>query len=376
MGHPLLLLLSFIFFSTPSTLGEKSKEGAERQHGGRTFSLFSIVQFPNAGCTASSSSTTFGTCYTATECSSNGGSADGNCAAGFGVCCVIATSTCSTTISTNTSYIRNANYPSSYTPSSAGTCEFKVTKVSDDICQLRLDFQTMSGFAATVGVCSDKFTAEGQTGVNPPSICGTNTGYHMYTEFGTTSTDTISLTITYGSTSTAKTWNILTRQISCEAKWKAPTDCVQFFTGVAGTVQSYGFSGGQLHNGLYYNNCIRTESGYCKIQYKESTGTTPDAFAMKASSGVAESSADGCPSSYLYIPNLSGDGVQALSTPSSPEAFISTHCGGVLGIDNTPVSLALVSATLPFIIGVYTDPATALTSPTTGFSLDYTQLPC
>ena len=70
------------------------------------------------------------------------------------------------------------SYPSSYTPSSAGTCEFKVTKVSDDICQLRLDFQTMSGFAATVGVCSDKFTAEGQTGVNPPSICGTNTGYH------------------------------------------------------------------------------------------------------------------------------------------------------------------------------------------------------
>ena len=97
---------------------------------------------------------------------------------------------------------------------------------------------------------------------------------------------------------------------------------------------------------------------------------------MVASSGNAEASADGCPSSFLYIPNLSGDGVQALSTPTSPEAFISFHCGGVLGIDATAVSLALVSATLPFVIGVYTDPATALTAPTTGFSLDYTQLPC
>merc|ERR1711892_292833 len=77
---------------------------------GRAFSLFSIVQFPNAGCTGSSSSTTFGTCYTATECSAAGGSADGNRAAGFGVCCLITTNTCGSTISTNTTYIRNSGY--------------------------------------------------------------------------------------------------------------------------------------------------------------------------------------------------------------------------------------------------------------------------
>ena len=51
------------------------------------FSLFSIVQFPNQQCTASSSSSTYGTCYTSSECTSKGGSSDGNCAAGFGVCC-------------------------------------------------------------------------------------------------------------------------------------------------------------------------------------------------------------------------------------------------------------------------------------------------
>merc|ERR1719445_946299 len=68
---------------------------------GRAFSLFSIVQFPNAGCTGSSSSTTYGTCYTATECENAGGSADGNCAAGFGVCCLITTNSCGSTISTN-----------------------------------------------------------------------------------------------------------------------------------------------------------------------------------------------------------------------------------------------------------------------------------
>merc|ERR1711983_647179 len=164
----------------------------------KTFSLFSIVQFPNQQCTGSSSTSTYGICYTSTECSSRGGSADGNCAAGFGVCCIVSTSTCGSTISTNTTYIRNPNYPSSYTATSAGTCAFTIKKVSD-------------------GVCNDKFTAEGQTGKNPPDICGTNTGFHMYVEFGATSTDSITLTNTYvsGGLTTAKTFNILARQISC-----------------------------------------------------------------------------------------------------------------------------------------------------------------
>lgn len=371
--HLVALVFSLVLLTS---LAEKNATGDSRHLGSRAFSLFSIVQFPNAGCTASSSSTTYGTCYTSTECSAKGGSADGNCAAGFGVCCLVTSSTCGATISTNTSYIRNPGYPSSYTPTSTGSCEFKVSKVSDDICQLRLDFQTMSGFAASVGVCSDSFKTEGQTGKNPPSICGTNTGYHMYTEFGATSDDSITMTITYGSTTTGKTWNILARQISCTASYKAPTDCVQYFTGTSNIVKSYNFAGAQLLNAQHYTNCIRTEEDYCKILYKEATGQTPDTFGMVKSSGNAEASSGGCPTSGLFIPNLSSDGVKPLDIPDSSEAFLSTHCGGVLGIDGKAKTLALVSATQPFVIGVFTDPATALTSPTTGFALQYTQLPC
>ena len=74
----------------------------------------------------------------------------------------------------------------------------------------------------------------GQTGTDPPAICGTNSGYHselkhisqlflfcaVYAEFGGSSTDTISLTFTYGSTTSAKTWNVLLRQIACTASYK------------------------------------------------------------------------------------------------------------------------------------------------------------
>merc|ERR1719232_1454721 len=175
-----------------------SSSNVTEDRSGKSFSLFSIVQFPNQECTAASSSTTYGTCYTSSECTAKGGSSDGNCAAGFGVCCVIYSSSCSGVISTNTTYIRNPSYPSSYTPSSAGTCAYTVNKVSDDVCQLRLDFQTMTGYyTGTSGLCGvDDFAAAGQTGVDPPTLCGTNTGYHMYVEFGNSATDTITLTNT------------------------------------------------------------------------------------------------------------------------------------------------------------------------------------
>merc|ERR1711997_400253 len=240
--YRILILVLFINVSL-------SRDSTREQ---KQFSLFSVVQFPNEDCTSTSSSTTTGTCYTSSECASRSGAASGTCAAGFGVCCVISTSTCGASVSTNNTYIRNPGYPSSYTPTWAGTCTTTIRKVSDNICQLRLDFQTMSGYTATTdGLCTDKFEATGQTGSNPPTICGTNTGYHMYVEFGTGSGDSIELKTTYGDTS--KTWNILARQIACTPSWKAPTDCVQYFTGISDSIQSYNFAGGQILQSQNYN---------------------------------------------------------------------------------------------------------------------------
>merc|ERR1712088_91030 len=109
----------------------------------------------------------------------------------------------------------------------------------------------------------------------------------MYAEFGATSTDSITMTLTYGSSglTTAKTFNILTRQISCTATYKAPTDCTQYFTGVAGTV--HGYSYGQFLQAQYYTNCIRTEKGYCSIQWKQSSTTSPDPFGILGTTTTA-----------------------------------------------------------------------------------------
>merc|ERR1711876_131424 len=75
------------------------------------FSLFSVVTFGNEECTSDTSvagGATTGTCYSSTECSDKNGMSSGNCASGFGVCCVfLNTAAASATITENRTRLRN-----------------------------------------------------------------------------------------------------------------------------------------------------------------------------------------------------------------------------------------------------------------------------
>merc|ERR1719322_1445926 len=75
----------------------------------RAFSLFSVVSFPNEECTTTSSSSLNGVCKTAEECTNSGGTSMGNCASGFGICCLHKTDTCSSSqaIKNNVTYLLN-----------------------------------------------------------------------------------------------------------------------------------------------------------------------------------------------------------------------------------------------------------------------------
>ena len=61
---------------------------------------------------------------------------------------------------------------------------------------------------------------------------------------------------------------------------RAPTDCVQYFMGVEGYIQSYGFGSGILLASQNYKSCIRQEEGYCGIEWHPSSRTTPDSFGL------------------------------------------------------------------------------------------------
>merc|ERR1712223_923586 len=115
-----LLILSVLPCIIALDLAPEKVADASRE--GKVFSLFSVVTFPNSGCTSQSGTTGF----TATECSDKGGTASGNCAAGFGVCCLFVYSSASTTISQNCSYIQNPNFPSAY--GSTSTIAWQINK--------------------------------------------------------------------------------------------------------------------------------------------------------------------------------------------------------------------------------------------------------
>jgi len=208
----------------------------------------------------------------------------------------------------------------------------------------------------------------------------------MYVEFGTSATDSITLLHTYGDTST-KAWDILARQIACTASWKAPTDCLQYFTAVAGNIKNYNF-GNQILQAQNYNNCIREGSGYCRIQWKQSSITSPDPFQLDtqaagsatAAGGSAPGGAVTCAQAYVQIPDGSDDGLTPIPTFFSTWPFQPQWCGSVLGYTGVAAPLnpatTIVSARQPFTLGVWTIDGTAMAPGGTGFSLDYTQLPC
>ncbi|TRY75014.1 hypothetical protein TCAL_12449, partial [Tigriopus californicus] len=61
----------------------------------------------NDPCSALSGGDLRGTCLSAQECSTQGGSADGKCAAGFGVCCLFRITGCGGSVT------KNAGFPAS-----------------------------------------------------------------------------------------------------------------------------------------------------------------------------------------------------------------------------------------------------------------------
>ena len=128
---------------------------------------------------------------------------------------------------------------------------------------------------------------------------------------------------------------------------------MQYFTGTAGTVKSYNFAGGQILAGQRYNNCIRTEKGYCAIQWKESSTTSPDPFSLDSISVVGSNGVGPpapavlCDTAYIAIPNLSPDGIVGIPMPVGLyQSWQSQVCGSNFGIEGMSVASVLVSKSL------------------------------
>merc|ERR1711913_66014 len=271
----------------------------QEERGGKVLSVFNVVTFPNSACGATNGFN--GTCYTASECSSLGGTASGTCASSFGVCCVFSIA-CGGSSSANNSYAVMSSYSTS---TDSDPCTYTFCPTSSDVCKLRIDFDTMVLTApsevttpiasanvltdsSTVGDCTvDTLTITNPGGAVPPTICGYNTGQHMFIPVSS-QCNQINIDIDTGSTTTTRKWQIKVTQYECGNMMAPEQDCLQYHTATTGTIASFNWdtsstsvSSSQYHlTSQYYDICIRRTRSYCSICYSPqilstTTGTAP-----------------------------------------------------------------------------------------------------
>merc|ERR1712172_410542 len=291
--------------------------------GGKVLPVFQVIKFPNDICTGA---TRNGTCYTSEECSSKGGTSDGSCASGFGVCCIF-TLACGGSASENQTYLVQASVTTLTSP-----CKYTICPVATNICRIRFDFTTMvlakadtgSTVAATATTASslagpllgdcidDQFSISGGTGRGSPTICGTDTGYHMIVDADPTgNTCHTALFNIGGTTTTSRSWNVLITHYSCgdtdSSGWPG---CLQYYTATANNIQNFGFpttgdvtaSVTHLSN-QHYDICIRRASSFCYICYSPTIIVTGIAIgtpiAAQISFGVSIGGIAASPSSLI-----------------------------------------------------------------------------
>jgi hypothetical protein len=344
----------------------------------KQLSLFSIVSFKQEECNSVSTTGLKGTCMTLTECN-NMGTSDGNCAAGFGVCCVVSVSTCGDTITQNCSYIDNPSYPTAYT--TTGDCSYTVTRCQDDICQIRLDFfsttlQQPNSADATAGVCTNTIlditggTTSNSFTNNPPNLCGTLTGQHVYIDSGRAETAaTLKFTL---ATAASNTWRIKVTQIECWNPSRAPEDCLQYYYGnTRHTITSFNWDGtdacstGCMSTDQEYSVCIRPEKGMCTTAFSQTAvADTLESFGLhNDATAVAEQTEAACTLAYVIIHSTDAN---------SGDRFCGTDL--TQAVDGTLGGVVYANPSTGFNFMVVADEV--LTNSQAGFSIDATAVAC
>merc|ERR1712115_177719 len=320
--------LVFILVLAQGSYGQSANNRTDVEEGAKAkaLSIFNVVTFPNSACGATSGYN--GTCYTAAECSSLGGTASGTCASSFGVCCVFSISCDSTSTDSD-------------------PCTYKFCKTNSDVCKLRIDFDTMvlhgpftiSSTASAddgprVGDCGyDSLTVTNPGGASPPVICGYNTGQHMWVP-ASDSCNSINIDIDTGTTTTtvASSQHHLSSQYYDICIRRTRSYCSVCFSpyvvsSITGIASSYGVGGSSL--GPAQTGALAT---YC-------TGITTQPTAA----GFGD---------YLEIVNLQP------SIGSSGTVNANTRiCGAVFSAGANPqtAQATACSFAIPFKVGVHFD---------------------
>lgn len=394
----------------------------------RAIGIFNVVKFPNDACDATSASMN-GTCYTAEECASKDGTASGECADGYGVCCVI-TVACAGSTSENGTYLTQmaSTEPATDTTTSQ-SCTYSICPRTTTVSRIRLDLTTFSiadpaaptatdgtaagtaGAGGALGHCStDSFSVSGA-----PVICGTNAGQHMIVDSDGSSC--VTAAFSFGAVAAqSRSYTIKITQFESTNEMGGPAGCLQFYTGNTGTVTSFNFVDAEPTTGTHlanqnYDVCVRQGIDKCSICWAvtaitapntrtnfgiSSGGTAADGTPMGGTGAECETAAKGL--DHILIPSgQTAAALTAANTANTVTIGFSKFCGRFLAPTASSTADADVCSQ-SFTLGVRFDgvevaggtpaageetqneasgtAASAASLGTQGFSLGFTQADC
>lgn len=345
--------------------------------------FFQAITIRPDPCTTTSN--TNGVCYKSTDCSALGGQALGTCALGLGVCCFI-TQTCGSTITTN-----STSFVSPSTSDDAQSCRSTIDIQNQNICQVRLDFNTFDiREPDNQGVCEDDFLIiSGTTNDDAvPRLCGLNTGQHIYLNVDPAGGNPI-LNIDTTGDGVTRDWDIQVTKIECGSQYAAPNGCLQYYTETSGTITSFNYEAtvrddygpppsAELRQhlaNLNYAACIAPQTDFCSARW---TPTSETSFVIFGDVSAA-------------VPTIGDPAIGALeafdiatTNPNGPCTDYITLVGGVAADSGNDADRycgwafpsEVETERMPFKMYVLTDDNEAGDTLNSGFSLDYRLLPC
>lgn len=312
-----------------------------------------------------------GTCLDRKQCYLSGGTSIGPCGV-LGACCLFERS-CYTTTHERLSYFVNP-------PVFQQHCTYQVDVMSQDVCQIRLDFDVFHIAPPTVPSLpnianfpyecrNDSFSVtsplSGSRGLGFSNLCGRNDGQHIYIPVNASQgASSISLTFTLVDRNTSSgmslmtpTWRIRVTQLECPGSsydystftaavaslaqqhlqkfsppyvdfhLLAPPGCLQYYTERTGMYMSFNYNSedttqSQYVANMHYAICFHRTPDACGIRH------TAESFSLGGSNvqnNMTNYACDGF--DYLYVPDGRVNGLQA-----------NTFCGQSLADPQTTVT--------------------------------------
>lgn len=289
---------------------------------------------------------------------------------------------CGTTTQYNNTYFYNKGYPGTFNGS--GRCSITVKPCDSKICQLRIDFLTLSLAPPNGdGHCTlDNLQITGGSS-RVPLICGENSGQHVYVNFNGDDQTPITISVaTSASYSFNRQWQFQIAQLACSSSSSstlAPSGCLQYHFSDSGKVQSFnyaatpnplpnqmGMTGARQLANHRYGICVRMAANKCSITWSQ---IPSDPLSMTITGDVEAIQPELMPPDLIAEQNCLNDFI-IIPNPKQYDTYLPSD--RFCGLRMAPVT----SHIKPFILYVVTDNNELNDVSNRGFYLQYEQNDC